>query len=327
MFTQWKLQASLIAIGAVLATLAAAFLGEPVAYAQGEEGGYADVGLILEAPEDPTAGGTHDLNVIVVNKGTRTAYDVEVVVDVEYPAKSLFHPDEVPGMVRQVGTVSSVDGTLHWAIPALWGGQREELNAQVTHKRSNPAFENTDYTHELSGKVTTASYDSDLSNNTARIWTYKYHVSSDNYRQVWGNYSVNVSVDNTAPAPGEVVNFTITAGRTNPYSISQGRYRTPPPVDLKVDIELTGGLTIDDKGTITYAPTDNRADSVSYSNGVFTIGTLNLGEDRVNSVSLPITVAANAAGSQQCLTATLTGNPPPGTGPYDDYVSDNVAKL
>ena len=71
----------------------------------------------------------------------------------------------------------------------------------------------------------------------------------------------------------------------------------------------------------------SKPDSVNYSNGVFTIGTMKRDEARSNAVTLPITVADHAVANEQCLTATLTGNPPPGTGPYDDDISDNVAKL
>ena len=44
-------------------------------------------------------------------------------------------------------------------------------------------------------------------------------------------------------------------------------------------------------------------------------------------MTLPVTVASDAVVNEQCLTATLTGNPPPGTGPRDDDISDNVAKV
>ena len=66
---------------------------------------------------------------------------------------------------------------------------------------------------------------------------------------------------------------------------------------------------------------------MSYSNGVFNVGTLKTGDGWTQSVTLPIRVASDAVVNQQCLTATLTGNPPPGTGRYDDDIADNVAKL
>lgn len=173
--------------------------------------------------------------------------------------------------------------------------------------------------------MTTASYDSNLSNNKAWAWAYNYSATDYTFREVLGNYTVDVSVDDLAPAPGEEVDCTITAGRTNPYTGSSGTSHTPPPIDLKVDIDLTDGLTV--TGTPTYGPTTNRADSVIYSNGVFTIGTLQQGKERTNSVTLPITVGANAVVNELCLTATLTGKPPPGTRLYGDDPPDNVAKL
>ena len=70
-----------------------------------------------------------------------------------------------------------------------------------------------------------------------------------------------------------------------------------------------------------------KPDSVNYSNGVFTVGTLKIGDGTRNSVTLPVRVSSSAVVNEQCLTAKLTGNPPPGTGPDDDDVSDNVAKV
>ena len=102
-----------------------------------------------------------------------------------------------------------------------------------------------------------------------------------------------------------------------------------PPIDMKVDIELTDGLTV--TGTPTYASgtlgNSTVPASVNYSNGVFSVGTLKLGEATANAVTLPVEVASGAVVNNQCLTATLTGNPPPGTGRNDDDISDNVAKV
>ena len=341
MFARWKFQIALIAIIAVFAALAGGFRDEPVAYAQQEDGDYVDVGLFLEVPFDEQAGLSHDLNIIVVNNGSRTAYDVEVVVDVVYPALSRFrYLPEVP-----VGWASLEGTSLHWTIPALGGLRREEVAALVTHEAIapyTPVYDNGFDPHELFGRVTTSSFESDLhkGNNTSRVWSYSYRVSHSGYRQVNGNYYVNVSVDERHPAPGGAVNFTVTADRTatpDPESTS-----TAPPIELQVKIELTDGLTVD--GTPSYHSTSGGSRgttlptpaSVSYSNGVFDIGTqksserTNIVDRRVPtrySVTLPVTVASGAVVSEQCLTATLTGKPPPSTGPFGDDISDNVAKL
>ena len=299
-------------------------------YAQGGDNDYVDVAVMLEVPDTITASVSHDLNIIVVNRGARTAYDVEVVVKVVSPEESMFRTESQPRATRRIVSLENDGRTLRWSIPALGGLQREEVAAKVTHSITGPPtpYDNTNLPHELSGEVTTSSFESDLhqENNTDRVWTYEYTRSHTSFREVLGNYLVGVAVDNATPSPGDTVNFTITADRTNPYSsVRRDRWATPPPIDLKVDIELTDGLTV--TGMPTYGPETDRADSVSYSNGVFTIGTLQSGESRTNSVTLPITVASSAVVNQQCLTATLTGNPPPGFGPGDDDMSDNVAKV
>ncbi|MCY4555047.1 MAG: fibronectin type III domain-containing protein [Chloroflexi bacterium] len=333
MFTRWKFQIGLTVIAVVLAALSAAFLGEPVAYAQGEDSDYVDVELILEVPEDIQAGLSHELNIIVVNNGSRTAYDVEVVVTVVYPEDSsrFLFPPRVP-----VGVASLENNgySLRWSIPALAGLQREEITANIYNEileghMVGTIFDNSSIPHAHSGEVTTASFDSNPGNNTDRSWAYNFRTNHVSFRAVVGNYSVDVEVDETSPSPGDTINFTITTDRANPYThfaTGTGPPNSPPPIDLKVDIELTEGLTV--TGTPSYAPTpDVRADSVSYGDGVFTIGTVGKEKSRRNSVTLPITVASDAAVNEQCLTATLTGNPPPGVGPMDDDISDNVAEL
>ena len=328
MYAQWKCHIWLTATFIVVAVLAGAFPDEPVAHAQGEDHGYVDVGIFLEVPHDIQSNNSHELRIIVVNQGTRTAYDVEVVVDVVSPARSRLGDvlRELPKMPLGSATL---DGTaLVWTIPALGRLQHERVIVQVNHvifEGGNEIKDNSEYPHELFGEVTTSSYDSNLSNNTARVWSYDYSTTNANTRQVLGNYSVSVSVDDPNPSPGDAVNFTITADRANPYTGSSGSAHTPPPIDLKVDIELTDGLNV--TGTPTYAPATDRADSVSYSDGVFTIGTLKQGKSRTNSVTLPITVANGAIVNEQCLTAKLTGNPPPGIGRHDDDISDNEARL
>ena len=333
MLTRWKFQIGLIAIAIVFAVLTGSVFGEHVVYAQRGDNGYVDVGLILEVPDQDVDNRDRGLNIIVVNHGSRTAYDVEVVVNIVYPEASSYFlaPGDYhlinPILEVPVGSVSQEGDrySLKWSIPAIGGLQREALEVRVIHAaltRDTVKFDNKLYPHEHYGKVTTSSFESNLhkGNNTARVWSYSY--SGTFHYQAAGNYSVSVSVDQPYPSPEGTVNFTITTNRENPYS-GTGYSFPPPPIDLKVAIDLTDGLSV--SGTPTYAPTTN---ALSYSNGVFNVGTLKrAGDARMNSVTLPITVASNAAGSRQCLTATLTGNPPPGVGPYDDDISDNMASV
>ncbi len=236
---------------ALCITPAAAFLGQPVPHAQGQDGedrDYVDLGLVLEVPDDISAILSHQLNIIVVNHGSRAAYDVVVVVDVVSPDKSTFGYLGLPEV--PVGSASLVGTSLHWTIPALGGLQREKVAAEVTHEGTRaPTFVNTFDPHEFFGEVTTSSYDSNLSNNTYRVWSYDYSTLGGSRRQVVGNYSVAVSVDNPAPSPGDTVDFTITTDRDRPGGFIG---HTPPPIDLEVAIELTDGLTV--SGTPTYPP-------------------------------------------------------------------------
>ena len=267
MLARWTCNIRLMAIAAVIALLTGAFFDEHVAYAQGGEDDYVDVGLTLEVLELPRTDerGTpvppglinHDVRVIVVNNGSRTAYDVEVVMDVEHPQENSPFV-EVLNVRVPVGRVSLENNgrTLRWTIPALGGLQREEFLAEVIHRDPNGLFDNSEYVHEVFGKVTTSSHESSLhkGNNTARVWSYNYSaVSKGDWRQVGGNYTVNVSVDQPSPSPGDTVNFTITAGRTNPYITHTIPGATPPPIDLEVDIELTGGLSV--SGAPSYVST------------------------------------------------------------------------
>ena len=76
----------------------AIFAPDPI-HAQGGDKDYVDVGITLEVPEHEAAV-KQRLNIIVVNNGARTAYDVEVVVDIKYPKSSSYfvaQGDAVPG--------------------------------------------------------------------------------------------------------------------------------------------------------------------------------------------------------------------------------------
>ena len=254
MFARWKFQAALIAVIAVFAVLGGAFQDEPVAHAQEEDNGHADVGITLEGRDQVAARSGHRVYIIVVNNGPRTAYDVNVLVDIMYPDKSrIIELPDVP-----VGSASlernpegMTDNTrLRWVIPALGGLQREVTFMTVRHQSPQnvmPAYDKVLSVHEYSAEVTTASFESHTENNTSRMWNYNYDSDGSNPRiQVAVNYAVALSVDNASPAPGETVNFTITASREQTYGrIGQPPVfpDVPPPIDLKVDIELTDGLT------------------------------------------------------------------------------------
>ena len=313
------------------AALLVGLLDGPVAHAQEDDRDFVDVGLILEVPRDLQATTGHDMDVIVVNNGTRTAYDVEVTVYVVSPDQSRFVDDPLRGvLIAPVGQASVAETSVVWTIPELGPLQREVLTPRVVFKISGN-YDNSLDPHEISGKVTTASFESDRhkGNNTARVWSFQYQTRNNLWIQAAVDYSVDVSVDNWQPSPGDTVNFTITAGRKTRHI---GLARIPPPIDLKVDIELTGGLS--HTGSPSYYATYLGPDPVSttyspiFQNDELTIGT-GKATDISDSdyVTLPVQVASDAVVNEQCLTARLTGNPPPGNGRLDDAIANNVAKL
>ena len=376
MSTRRKFQVASIAFVAVLAALVGAFRDGAIASIQEMDNDHVDVGVVLEGRDQVSASLSQFVHIVVVNNGSRAAYDVNVLVDVVRPDKS--HIIEVPDV--PVGDASlernpegmTDDTRLRWTIPVLGGLQREVISITVRHKTPEnvmPAYNNVLSVHEYAAEVTTASFDSYTDNNTYRMWNYNYLDSSNKTSriQVAVEYAVALSVDQWNPAPGDTVNFTITASREQKYGrIGQPPLvpDTPPPIDLKVDIELTDGLAV--TGTPSYHTTSadgvvsevtsqtrtmdearkklNPPESPELPSpliynphtpgsgkprgGVFNIGTGGA-EVKVpaHSVTLPVTVASDAVVSEQCLTATLTGNPPPGTGPLDDDVSDNVARI
>ena len=315
---------ALIVLASVLGLVALSGGGEShTAHAQGADGEYVDwVAVILETPvvEHPA---TRDLNFIVLNLGSRTAYDVEVVVDVVYPANTSFF-EIVPDVPIGAASLENGGHSLRWTIPELLGMQRVEVSHYVRH--FDVDFDTLEDPHEFYAEVTTASFESDLrkGNNTDRVWSTTDSVHDGRTRPAQPDYSVNVSVDERNPSPGDVVNFTVTTNHAPfPYSV----------IDQEVAIELTSGLMVDvdpnatPPREISYAP-DDRAASVSYSNGVFNLGTLKFSDNKPeHSVTLPIRVASDAVVNEQCLTATITGNPPPEASPYDDDRADNVARL
>ena len=347
MLARFKIHFWLIAIIVAFVALLAGPRDEPVAYAQGDGRDYVDVALVLEAPFVITTYNCAWVDIIVVNQGTRPAYDVEVVVDLVYPDKSYFLAEGARVASRTIKppvgamTLDDEKTSLHWTIPKLGGLQREVFkvcpSVVIANSLGRIIHSNWEIPHEFFGKVTTASFESERhkGNNTSRIWSYDPSLLVNNHLQVATEHTVGVSVDQGHPSPGDTVNFTVTASRV----ITNRGPELPAPIDLKVDIELTDGLAhagapsyhslatgrlgarIPSPASVIYRP-------LSYRNGVFDIGTGTASENRKSySVTLPIRVSSDAVVNEQCLTAKLTGNPPPGTGRYDDDISDNVAML
>ncbi len=312
---------------AVLLALVVAFayFGAGPAEAQQGDNDYVDVAVMLEYPL--MSGSFRNVDIIVMNHGARTAYDVEVLVHIVYP-EDTSHFSSV--LLAPVGSASlENDGhTYRWSIAALGGLEREVIEgkriiASNSDPGNGPIFDNSKDPHELFGEVTTSSFESDLhkENNTDRIWFHS--TGSNDTSQVKGAYRITgVSVDEPNPSPGDLVNFSIGAGMG-------------ANIDIEIAVELTDGLSVDVDSTATppremsYAYFQSSAPAPSYSNSVITIGTRNQDEriHTLTSATIPVRVSSTAVVNQQCLTATISGTPAPGAGPFDDDVSNNVARL
>ena len=357
----WKLRLGAAAAALLCLVLAAdTWPGPDPASAQGGDEEYVDVAMALEFRDTADSnfgifqnGST--LTVVVMNHGTLTAYDVEVVVDIVYPTNTvaLGRPSDVPvGSVAMerptpAGTVSHERGngySLRWTIPALPGLAYEELEVgtrtvdYLVTDQNNRIWDESKSPLEYYGAVTTSSVDLHEGNNTDRIWVDVISIT-DNYRtRPKPRYSIHsLSVDERHPSPGDLVTFTFVADPSAEIGLpGAGSHAN---IDSRVTIELTDGLAVDEDPDATPAReitteltklfgTGETPPPVSYSDGVFTIGTRRITQSiGTLTATVPVRVASDAVVNEQCITVTITGNPPPGPGPYFDDISDNVAKL
>ncbi len=203
--------ALMIALLAVIAGFT--IFGAGSAHAQGEERDYVDVGLVLEVVEESIAG--LQLKIIVVNHGSRTAYDVDVEVDIAYPEdSSFFH--SVPDVPIGSASLGSGGYSLHWTIPALGKLQRAEVVANVNdshHDSMNVlVFDKTEYVHEYVGEVTTTSFESNVhqGNNRDRVWSVAVNpgdnVTSPRGQPIqsmcrWTNRTLRRATPSISPSP------------------------------------------------------------------------------------------------------------------------------
>lgn len=342
------------AVAAVLCLMLAAdtWPGPDPASAQGGDEEYVDVAMALEFRNDNDPPQNYqvfgpDLTVVVMNHGTITAYDVEVVVDIVYPKNTiaLALPRDVPiGRVATerptpAGTDSHSDGagySLRWTIPVLPGLAYEIIKVDVitndfdiTQIPNVELFDEDQSPLDFYGAVTTSSFDLHQGNNTDRIWAGATNTTFGRHAQVEPDYSIlSVSVDERHPSPGDLVSFTFVADAAKTVNINS-----------QVAIGLTDGLAVDVDPDATPAreiTTElTKANDfgetpapVSYNDGVFTIGTRRHNESiGTLTATLPVRVAGDAVVNEECITVTITGNPPPGAGRYYDDPSDNMAEL
>ncbi len=245
------------------------------------------------------------------------------------PENATYFRTPLPEVPVGITSIENNGYSYRWRIPALTGLQREIIKPLPMYSfdaspTDRDPFDKRLYPHQFFAEVATSSFERDLhkENNTDRIW---FDVTSQSGRslQTKGRYSIkSVSVDEANPSPGDLVNFSIAA-------------RMPVNIDIQIAVELTDGLTVDVDSTaeppreISYTHSASTGPQPTYKEGVITIGTRNY-DDRMIELqyaTIPVRVASTAVVNQQCLTATISGTPPPGAGPFNDDVKDNEQTL
>ena len=226
-----KLAAQCAAVVSVMAW------GPDPLHAQGNENDHVDVAMTLEYPDEQ--GNFRAIDIIVMNHGARTAYDVEVVVHIVSPENATYFRTPLPDVRVGIASIENNGYSYRWRIHALTGLQREIIKPLPMYSfdaspTDRDPFDKRLYPHQFFAEVATSSFERDLhkENNTDRIW---FDVTSQSGRslQTKGRYSIkSVSVDEANPSPGDLVNFSIAA-------------RMPVNIDIQIAVELTDGLTVD----------------------------------------------------------------------------------
>ena len=317
---------TLLAVLACFLALAGATGGVGRAQAQGAAEDLVD--LSVDIHTDTAARDTIFLK--VTNSGNLTAYDVEVLVEVTFPAESSgIDPGHVP-----VGEILFRDGNddeFRWFIPKFEGYSTSTATVLLDIPKA-PMY-------EIRAIVTskgTYEYPVLKLNNELRVVVLTDHeIHAYVYLFAGEQYGVDVSVADRFPSPGATVNFTITGYLSGANSVF---------FDGCVTIELTDGLAA---GTPAFDPNDvglarhttkprdkcqEIPDGMDGIDGIFEIGTRrSTVAGSQYTMTLPVTVAGNAEVSEQCLTARIFARPrarknASATRHFDD-VSNNEAKL
>ena len=315
--------------GALLAGGGPALAHDPYPHARAQ-GPYVDLGVYGDR-----IFGDHDEDQLwVANYGTADAFGVRVVI--EYGPEFYGY---VTSADRYAGTLAPSGGSLTnaadnpagliWEIPRLTAKSEHRLPLQV------PVYDTVadDFRRVPFVVVATVSSDSveaesDLDNNRVEIWqTYN---DGGIYAQFEPSpFSVRATVDNQVPQPGENIVFDVVAFYE---SIGLGQ----PLSDTVVEVQLTTGLTYTESSAMTQkfnllGNESSQHDFSGYShNPADNAGRWDIGPFVPGTFHLELTATVNddAGGSEQCLTAEISGRPgePLGKGGVNHSL-DNIARV
>ena len=309
-----------VAVAALLGlTLAAAFGPAPdTASAQdGVQQPYVDLEVLVELKERTAI--SPRARVWVRNRGTATAYDVEVVVVAVTGGGERQQTSVLPG--GDVTTLS--EGSSTFLFPQLEAGAEELLSSRFT--RDSQQYEVFGWLAEVR---TRGSYESEtrLDNNVARAW-HAQHVAN-RVELARPNYSLTLAArDHVLADDGtQHVNVIVTAQFE---TTGEGVDGDKGAMDARVVMEFAPGLQ--EAGAATFGldvgvNAVKQLSDLSYQAGVFNIGqALDGNEFRM---TLPVRVTSGASlENPPCVTATIKAEPLAGFGPFLDDPTDNVDKV
>ena len=233
----------------VLCLLAAAVAAFAVETAQAQEGAgggeqYVDL-AVIHFDQAKSTSNYIATSVWFENRGTATAYDVEVVIlargnagenlDIDLHDSQVSHFDETTGTLR---------------VPRMEPGTVVSFPFQVVDTATNPPSDKmVGLSAEISSQV---SYESParMHDNVARVW----HVfANTSVPQVEPHYSVTVTMEEY-PLETDRLNLFVTARIPQVGATDQALN------DARINVELPPGLEVDPNGSATFTGTSARYD-------------------------------------------------------------------
>ena len=324
MLSRPPLIAAALLITLVTILAGAAFSGSPEAIeAQTYDKDYVDLAVSIHMPSTQLPGvaaGATYIDVTVTNFGDRTAYGVEVDINVirptsgpdreTYAALSDLRLPFLYGYGQSFAQAATNSSRGTWSIPEFPGGASYQITL-------DPLLEANLVGYEAVIR-STGSYEDEhrMANNRDEDWIEEFRrsssdVSSFDARRAQPDYGLAVSLNDSSIIV-EVSHF------------ASGNF-----ADACVDIILPEGVSV--SGAPAYAPTDKgmvyrpsvgcRENSPGDAAGSFLVG-----ESRPTVVSYTLTLPVSMAREGTCAAAKLTAFPPTGPGRYRDDPSDNEAR-
>ena len=286
-----------------------------------------------------------DQLLFVANNGTTDAFGVRVEIEFGPDFYGYEAPD--PDHPRRPFVPSAGSLTKNPDNPAVWIWEIPKLPAQSWHSVDIgiPYFDSSIYNpyNDFGGVavvvVATVSSDSvedetKLENNRVETWLY-INSRQEESLLTPGPFSVETTVDNQIPQPGEEIVFEISAFFGN-YTLSGATIPVHILSDTVVQVQLTPGLTYSEGSSSTLkinrvGNAEPKEDKSDYShNRDDNTGRWGIGPFVPNSFHLELTatVDADAGGEEQCLTAEISGRPDEPLGENGgDRSLDNIARV